>query len=657
MRINPNIIRSMKNGTTYPTTGVPKPPKIAKKVKGKGTIADVVASIPFSPPAPVPAKAEKSVGRETADDNSGATTSIGSTQYMRPVLEGIMSSETVDGDGRSSSRTGSSEAYRLYRDMYMHDPICGAVVDLMSTLPFSDFSLLGIKEKKARVKFEESIANCHIKSFLPGLSVDFLVNGLFCGTTLFDEQEKVYAGIVPQNIDYIDIVPVPVYGQDPIINLRVGDALKYLDSEKTDDRLVKMLKDFPDVKEMLESDDNNHYRPDPENILYVPRQGMLRNHRGISIYRRIISTWILEKLLVRGSLEQLTRRQRAIVHISVGEDDWIPDAGTLNEIASLYMSAALDPIGAVFATRTGVNISEVQDGAGGVKHFDNVDYFNAIKMKAMGVNESFLSGDASFSNMENILSVFMEQMRAYRSMVTKEIFSERMFPKISKANNFTTKRHGIVGVETASTTEEGVDPEARRARGLYGGGGYMLETSNSYTNSSRDKDLLAPIVHWMKQLKPEADAQYLDILALLKEQGMPIPMRMWAMAGGMNLNEILDDVDEDLDIRERFSEYMKKVADLKPKEDGEGGGFGGEFASMQTPRTPRKNLPARLRQMREDGTVGPVQLDSRGRPRHLTSKMKRNIEEASNKKMARAAARLAQKENHLTKKRMHWPLK
>ena len=68
-------------------------------------------------------------------NNNTGSTSIGLTNVNINRLDGIISQD-------------DNTLRKLYRDIYNYDGIAGAAVDLMSNLPFSDFSLTGVSDKK-----------------------------------------------------------------------------------------------------------------------------------------------------------------------------------------------------------------------------------------------------------------------------------------------------------------------------------------------------------------------------------------------------------------------------------------------------------------------------------------------------------------------------
>ena len=181
-----------------------------------------------------------------------------------------------------------------------------------------------------------------------------------------------------------------------------------------------------------------------------------------------------------------------------------------------------------------------------------------------GVEPAFVANGIIVHNTaDTSLTVFIESIRAYRDMLTRKLFYNKIFPLVSLVNGFTVNEKG----------------KLIRKDGL-------LDSKNMQANLDKMADgsrLLIPNVHWSKQLKPEGDSQYLDMLQQLTERGIPVPLRAIAAAGGFNLDSLLSDGDDDLELLRRVSEYNKNVGEVKkkygPKQaEGEEGGMGG-FAS------------------------------------------------------------------------------
>ena len=74
--------------------------------------------------------------------------------------------------------------------------------------------------------------------------------------------------------------------------------------------------------------------------------------------------------------------------------------------------------------------------------------------------------------------------------------------------------------------------------------------------SKGKKRLLIPKVHWQKQLRPEADADYLNVLDMVAGKGVPITLRTWASAAGLDLDSLIRNLEEDAKLREKIKKLM-----------------------------------------------------------------------------------------------------
>lgn len=639
------VRRLIKNSSGYTTsaTAVPQSPKETKSPVKHGDIALIKGK---SVDLEVAAKAEKVPAQAKSDQGVLETANAGSmitsrTMYSS-ILEGYLVSDVDSTDSnQSGNRTKDSSLNRIHRDIFRHDPVCGAAVELMGNMPFSDFSLGGSKDKKVYQKYEDSLNNVNAKALHPKLSNEYLVQGLFVATTLFDKEENIYTGIVPQNIDYVDITPVPIFGRDPLITLQIGEASK---ATKSDDERMQQYTDlFP--KEDV-------YKPQPEDVIYIPRSGLMRDYRGVSIYSRMLSAWLIERALYRGTIDQAMKRQKPITHLMLGEPEWTPTQEEMAGISDMLLSADLDPVGSVFVTRTGVSVSDIRSSGDLWKVSDLESYFTTIKLRGMGVSEAFISGDANYNSMEQAMTVFIEQMRAYREMITYELYYDRMFPRIASTNEFANKKWAL---ETAGFRSSANDWQEVTGRSLkFSATGmaprfveqYNFEFANEdgpkWARENR-KNLFIPEIHWHKRLRPEADTEYLGLLATLQENNIPIPVRIWAAAGGLNLDALMAQEQEDLKVREKLKAWMKQVK--PPEQEGMPGGGGGEFASLFTADTSSsKGLLSR-----QFGEQAETQNIYGGKRHILSAKGKKVIDERVNKQIAETASKLGQQMNRIEK--------
>lgn len=496
--------------------------------------------------------------RATENWSATANTSMRNTSISQmpievdvdPLLKDIVFSEDLE---------QKKLVNRLYRDIYYNDAVCGSAVDMLSTLPFSDFTIGGVTDKRALRSFKETVERLNIRTILPNLSTDHLVDGAFIGSLLYNKSSKRFFDIMPHRNDNAKIDSLPFYGQDPIITVSIPENVQT--SLAGDSARMQNLKSRlgEDVIQLLQQD---ALELDPLTTVYVPRK-TFTSGEGVSFYRRVLPLYLIEKNLFRGTLVESSRRQRGILHISLGDgDQWEPTVADMEFMTELFMNADSDPLGAIIATRLGVTTDEIRQGGDFWKVTDTWDSTATFKLRALGISESFLSGEANYATADSSLTVFIESIRAFRDMLTRKLFYNKIFPLVSLVNGYTINERG----------------KLIRKDGL-------LDSDNMQANLDKLADgtrLLIPNVHWSKQLKPEGDSQYMDMLTTLTEKGVPVPLRAIAAAGGFNLDTLLSDADDDLELLQKVSEYGKQVADIKskygPKEGGDDGG-GGAFAS------------------------------------------------------------------------------
>ena len=451
--------------------------------------------------------------------------------------------------------------FNVYRDMYWHDPVCGSAVDMFSTLPFSEFSIGGANDKFLDA-YRSAIEVLNLRNIFSEISIDYKVTGGFCGSLLHNKQSKKFIDLMCHRLDSLEIHQLFAYGQDPIIILEMDRELrKTLQMESP--RIERLKKSVGE--EFFNKLMTDRLELDPISTLYVPRRTFTHSN-PTSYFKRVLPIWLIEKNLYRGTLIESGRRQRGIMHLQIGDgDQWEPGPEDFEIISNMFTNADADPIGAVVATRLGVAVDELRQGGDFWKVTDLWNETTFVKMRALGISEAFLSGDASYANMEGSLTVFVESMRAFRDNLTRRIFYSKVFPLVAMMQGYTINKRGKIVQKEGLMQQDSED---------------ILRTMNDGSK------LFIPTVHWAKQLKPEADQQYMDMLRSLQEMGVPVPLRAMAAAGGFNLDSLINNREEDLALQKQINDYQDALSKLKPAgaDDGMGGGGGfGSFSSTSRP--------------------------------------------------------------------------
>lgn len=422
----------------------------------------------------------------------------------------------------------------FYRDIYRYDVVAGTAVDMMSDLPFSDFSLQGGTPAQLEV-FNRNIDNLGMRGLFPQLSVDYYVSGRSISSMLYNNDKKVFTDLMSHNPDSAEITPVPLYDQEPRIKVRVeGEMRQFVESR--DPYFQKLKERMPES--VLAALKNSHVVLDPLTTLFIPR-ALTPRSTGTSLYRRLIPIYLLEKVLYRGTITEAARRQRAIGHIQAGSQYWEPQDADLQNLLALFQQADLDPSGAMIATRNDVQYQDIRQGGDFWKWTDTAEQLTPLKMRALGINDALLSGEANISTQEASMSMFLEQLRTYRDFATRRTFYDRLFPMVSIVNGFKPDKKTETGIITASGNIDQLDDEIEDAIIFHQLG---------------DHNVLIPQVRWHKQLRPEADREHLDVLNTMAERGVPVGLRTWAAAGGIDLDKQVSELENDLKIRKKIQQ-------------------------------------------------------------------------------------------------------
>ena len=332
----------------------------------------------------IPNKKKTGVVRSKAMGNAAAQV-LGGYGITQPTQFSIGGSgfETAFDNILPKDQMGQN---RLYRRIYQYDSVSGAAVDLMSLLPFSDMSLAGVEDKAVLQVFQDTMEHLNTQTLVPQLATEFLIIGKLVGTLVFNSEMGIFTDIITQDPDYCMTEPIPLQGYDPKVDLRVPPEFRSFLTSK-DPRDEEARKELPEeLKRKLLA---GKIQLDPMTTLYLARKTFPKD-TGTSYLSRVVPFFILEQLLLEGTIQGAQRRQRAIMHIQAGSDEWEPTATELEELIEMFISADLDPIGAVVATKRDVDVNDIRPGGDFWKVTDEWDSLTQAKMRSLGINEAFL---------------------------------------------------------------------------------------------------------------------------------------------------------------------------------------------------------------------------------------------------------------------------
>lgn len=531
-----------------------------------------------------------------------------------------------------------TELIRLARDMLDNDAISGAVAQTIADSLFGNFALGNMPDKEHLKPYTTSLDRVRIKSLMPALALSYLVDGAFLGTGVFDSTKKVYSSIMNQDLMNATVYPVPFFGATPVIDVAIHPEVQRMMVGVTGDPRFAEYREFL-PKEFLTG---GLVKLQPENTFYVPRRGLAHNPLGVSLFRRAMVIYLLEKSLSRGTLEMSYRRQRPILHVVAGDENWDPSQEEMRTLSDLFLAADLDPLGAVITTRVGVQPQEIGGTSDMWKWTDNVDVLTSMKLKGLGMPDGLLGGDMSLDSVSATLTVFIKQLRSLRDYLTRAFFYEKFFPYIAVTNNH--RRDIIAPFEERGSFRRTSQfaPFYERADGV------GFNYTDRYVERANDADVdlgdyITPYVMWHEGMRPEGDKEYLDLLMSLSQAGVPIPVRMIAAAGGQDIDDLLNGAPDDLAQREKVSQIMQAIKEMS----GEDQGGSDEYATLSRALGVKPGKPLSKREF--DDYLHP-RTNINGHAYVTTARERKRVGEKMNRMIARAQSELAPR---LNAKRVH----
>jgi hypothetical protein len=423
----------------------------------------------------------------------------------------------------------------FYRDIYLYDNTAGSAVDIQAHFPFSTWELRGLEEKELQ-PFNDTLERLNLQQMMPFISTAHLTDGFFAGSLVFDSKSKQFIDTLIHDALSCSVMPSPFFNIDPEINVRVGQATQQFMSNSSDyvrRYLAQMPTQFVD---MLKS---GAFTLDPVTTLFVPRR-TTTDRAYTSFLHRILPMYLIEKTLFRGTLVEAQRRQRAMTHLTAGDDLWTPTGEELNTLVREFQSAEFDPLGGWVSTRNSVQAQDIRPGGDFWKWTDMADILVAYKLRALGISESFLSGDASYAAAESAYSTFLESMNSFRTDMTDRVFYSKIFPLVAVSNDLYK------------------DPRNKAKAGR------IVDFLFNRTNRN---NLKMPQLHWHKELEAKGEENMAELLDHASDKGVPIPLKMWMAAAKIDPDALLRDLDEDQELRKKLAKYTGKDTTHEGEDD------------------------------------------------------------------------------------------
>lgn len=447
--------------------------------------------------------------------------------------------------------TDTQTQNKIFKNLIIYDPVAGPATEYWRDLAFSRYVRLGgLEDNKMHQFYEDALEASGIVSQMKWLLDQYLVFGKFVTQMEMDERKGYWVRNVIHDLDFVEVTAPVFSGDDYLINVQpTNEQVKWALSR--DPRVMERRQAYdPKLVKMMATGET--YPIPAQDSIFLPRKAHATDYYGTSYLTRIIPFKIMEKALLDAETMAARRRAGPVWVISVPENY---EAEEIQDIIDQFFAIEEDPIGGKVAVRGEVTVTSMGGGKGDFWTLsDEYEFIKNAKLNALGISESFLSGEASYNSMDKVVQIFVEKLRAIRYHLTEEVIVNKMLKTLARINGF---------VYTPKT-----------------------QTAHHYRIAKRDytdADLIIPEVEWDEPLEPQADTDYWNLLEQMQAKGIPVHMRKWAQAAGYDLDESFENAQQELEDRAKVYKIKSALAkqadkagfDLEGQYTGGAGAIGG----------------------------------------------------------------------------------
>lgn len=516
---------------------------------------------------------------QAVSSNGSTTVPTGTNLSVNNMPVYLDTGDLLDGFWAEGQENRVNPAIRIYEDMYDNDPVLGLGIDLMSVLPYQGG--FAIEQGSAKLSDEEievyqdNLLALDLERNIPKVEKERMIAGRSAAVMLMELDED---GDKPPKVSElmffdsktVTVVPSPLSRLPPKISGSVHKEFiaglrAYARDSDIQALLGRLYGDF------LTKVSGGKFDANPTNLLYVMNETR-PNSFGVSVLRRALPLWFYEKNLFRATLGESVRRVRGVTHMTLGDENWAPLAADFDAYVNALQQAAADPISAVYATRPGVSFEDILEGGSFWKVDDLWSTLPTLKCRALGIPESIVSMDGSFA-LEAGIQIVLDLFKDRRQYIYKNLVRPVLI-LVAFLNKF-------VQDDIPADVQELVD-NSEDNHVAY------LEFLLRYGHVA-EKYLRLPKLRWKKSLDVPVSTDYLDMLDKLAEKGWPVPFRVLAAATGFDPEEILNEQNSDIKLRERFAKFAEEQAKFAPKQDDGGGFSGGASPTAYSRRVPARD--------------------------------------------------------------------
>lgn len=448
-------------------------------------------------------------------------------------------------------------ANRYWRLFYKLDPIVGTCLDLYSQLPWSKFKLAGPGVEGSILKTADSMCEeSNLLGVLPMLTTEFYVTGEALPHAFFDQDKGYWTYIALHNPDQIEVIDAPFIKMDPILEFVPDDRLRSVVS--SDHPAMRRIREEmpPELISRIQSRQNIPLSP--VNATFIPRKLHPYDTRGTSIMTRLWRVFMFEDGVFNASIQTARRHASPLKFALLGnaQTGWIPGPEHEAKLLQLLAQAELDPL-AWIVYHYGIKFEMVGTTDRIMSIRDQWETIERIKLIALGISKSFLTGEVTYASAATGLQVFLQRLKAFRNYIEQKWIRPKLFQPVAEINGWIRRSPAEVQ--------------------------HRFRIKRSQKELLEEKRYIVPEIVWEKSLDPTVDAALVNAMQALEQMGVKFSKTSKMATVGFSFEEETRKLAQERDFERQF---LPKIPQEKKEEEGGGGGGGMGLGGEPPPPPP-----------------------------------------------------------------------
>jgi len=451
--------------------------------------------------------------------SSGSSSGQAYYHFQRPYLP------ELEDPSRQHYPIARVEANRYWRLFYKFDPVFGNVMDMYADMLWSDYDII-LDEESVEIKdtVERMCRGVNLLQKLKQLTLEYLIIGEVFPHLFYDEDDKIWSYVGFHNPDYIDVKDAPIINMDPIMSFIPDDQLRgYLTDNSPESREFRARLPAEFTSKIMA---RQPIRLSPINCSMVARKLHPYDIRGTSIASRLFRVWMIEDAAANATIATYRRNAAPIRVVKLGnpQTGWIPSPGTESRLADLIRRAEVDPA-SVLIWNYGINFEAWGTNDRAVSALRDNDVIERIKLVALGVSKSFLTGEVTYAAASAGMQVFLRRLLALRHFIEQTWLYPKFFEPISIMNGWKKTKKSAPGDKA-----------------------YRKTASDHY------EEYIVPRIRWQNKLDASIDTEFLKAAQMLGQLGIKLSRGTLCSSVG-------------IDFEQEYKKELKEAKDTKEWKD------------------------------------------------------------------------------------------